>query len=34
MKATIGLAAFEPERPPPVACERDCPKTDVGDGSN
>ena len=33
MKATIGLAAFEPERPPPAACERDCPKTDVGDGS-
>src|SRR5258705_3866861 len=33
MKATIGLAAFEPERPPPVTCERGCPKTDVGDGS-
>src|SRR5258705_1689628 len=33
MKATIGLAAFEPERPPPVTCERACPKTDVGDGS-
>ena len=33
MKATIGLAAFELERPPPVTCERACPKTDVGDGS-
>ncbi len=32
-KPTIGLAAFEPERPPPVTCERACPKTDVGDGS-
>ena len=29
-----GLAAFESERPPPVTCERACPKTDVGDGSN
>jgi len=30
-EGTIGLAAFEPERPPPVTCERACPKADVGE---